>query len=100
MIKEDEAPPPSRVAWSAVWSAAYPVVRPVESMGGVLGGIVQSAPAAVPKVATPKRVQVSSGVVSGLLIRKVQPHVSAAGQAGPHLWFGHSPGRDRQGWFD
>lgn len=43
------------------------------SVGGVLGAIVSAAPTAVPKAATPKRITVSQGVTTGLLIRKVQP---------------------------
>jgi protein TonB len=43
------------------------------SVGGVLGSIVSAAPTAVPKAATPKRITVSQGVTTGLLIRKVQP---------------------------
>ena len=42
-------------------------------MGGVIGGIISATPVAVPKVATPQRVRVSSGVSSGLLIRRVNP---------------------------
>jgi protein TonB len=43
-------------------------------MGGVLGSIVSAGSnVAMPKVATPQRVRVSSGVQSGLLVRKVQP---------------------------
>ncbi len=69
MVKEEEAPPPSSggVVGGVLGGQAGGVV------GGVLGSIVQSAPVAVPKVATPKRIPVSSGVVSGLLIHKVQP---------------------------
>ena len=40
----------------------------------MIGGIISSTPVAVPKVATPQRVRVSSGVSTGLLIRKVQPN--------------------------
>jgi periplasmic protein TonB len=40
-------------------------------MGGVIGGIISSTPVAVPKVATPQRVRVSPGRLSGLLVRKV-----------------------------
>jgi protein TonB len=43
-------------------------------MGGVIGGIISSTPVAVPKVATPQRVRVSSGVSEGLLIHKVTPN--------------------------
>jgi len=46
---------------------------PGGQMGGVIGGIISSTPVAVPKVATPQRVRVSSGVSSGLLIRRVNP---------------------------
>jgi len=43
-------------------------------MGGVIGGIVNAASnLPVPKIATPQRIRVSSGVQSGLLIRKVNP---------------------------
>ena len=44
------------------------------SAGGVIGGIISSTPVAVPKVATPQRVRVSSGVSTGLLIKKVTPN--------------------------
>jgi protein TonB len=46
---------------------------PGGSMGGVIGGMINSTPVAVPKIATPQRVRVSSGVQSGLLVRKVNP---------------------------
>ncbi len=72
MIKEDEAPPPSGGVVGGV-PGGVPGGQMGGVVGGVLGSIVQSAPVAVPKVATPKRVPVSSGVVSGLLIHKVQP---------------------------
>ena len=42
-------------------------------MGGVIGSIVSATPMAMPKIATPHRVRVSSGVTSGLLVRKVTP---------------------------
>jgi protein TonB len=42
-------------------------------MGGVIGGIISSTPMSVPKVATPQRVRVSSGVTQGNLVNKVQP---------------------------
>jgi protein TonB len=42
-------------------------------MGGVIGGIISSTPVAVPKIATPTRIRVSSGVTQGLLVRKVEP---------------------------
>lgn len=70
MIKEEEAPP-DLGAGGVV--GGVPGGIPGGSAGGVIGGIISSTPVAVPKVATPQRVRVSSGVSSGLLIRKVQP---------------------------
>lgn len=72
MIKEDEAPPPMMATAGVV--GGVPGGVPGGQMGGVIGGIISSTPVAVPKVATPQRVRVSSGVVSGLLVRKVQPN--------------------------
>lgn len=46
---------------------------PGGQMGGVMGSIIGSASAPVPKVATPSRVRVSSGVTQGMVIRKVNP---------------------------
>jgi protein TonB len=73
MIKEDEAPPPSSGGVVGGVVGGMPGGQAGGVVGGVLGSIVQSAPVAVPKVATPKRIPVSSGVVSGLLVHKVQP---------------------------
>ncbi|HEY1679415.1 MAG TPA: energy transducer TonB [Candidatus Sulfotelmatobacter sp.] len=70
MIKEDEAPP---VMASTGVVGGVPGGVPGGSMGGVMGSILSSTPVAVPKIATPQRVRVSSGVQSGLLIRKVPP---------------------------
>jgi protein TonB len=71
MIKEDEAPPPVMASTGVV--GGVPGGVPGGSMGGVIGSVLSSTPVAVPKVATPQRVRVSSGVSSGLLIRKVSP---------------------------
>ena len=72
MIKEVEAPPPVMAATGVV--GGVPGGVPGGSMGGVLGSIASAgAVVAMPKIATPQRVRVSSGVQSGLLIRKVQP---------------------------
>ncbi|MGB8010239.1 MAG: TonB family protein [Terriglobales bacterium] len=71
MIKEDEAPPD--LGGGGV-PGGVPGGIPGGSAGGVIGGIISSTPVAVPKVATPQRVRVSSGVSTGLLIRKVQPN--------------------------
>ena len=68
IIKEDEAPPPM------MGSGMLGVPGGTgSSAGGVIGGIL-GATAAVPKVATPQRVRVSSGVSQGLLIKKVTPN--------------------------
>jgi protein TonB len=71
MIKEDEAPPPVNVSTGVV--GGVPGGVPGGSMGGVIGSVLSSTPVAVPKIATPQRVRVSSGVVSGLKIRDVKP---------------------------
>jgi len=72
MIKEDEAPPPVMASTGVV--GGVPGGVPGGSMGGVMGSILSSTPVAVPKIATPTRIRVSSGVQSGLLVRKVQPN--------------------------
>src|ERR1700721_2696923 len=70
MIKEEEAPPDL----GAGVPGGVPGGIPGGSAGGGMGGILSSANVAVPKIATPQRVRVSSGVSTGLLIRKVQPN--------------------------
>jgi protein TonB len=70
MIKEDEAPP--AMASSGV-VGGVPGGIPGGQMGGVIGSVLGSISAPVPKVATPQRVRVSSGVSTGLLVRKVTP---------------------------
>jgi periplasmic protein TonB len=70
MIKEDEAPPP---AVSSGVLGGVPGGVPGGSMGGVIGSVLSSTPTVAPKIATPQRVRVSSGVQSGLLVRKVNP---------------------------
>ncbi|MGA9473128.1 MAG: energy transducer TonB [Terriglobales bacterium] len=71
MIKEEEAPPDLGGAGVV---GGVPGGVPGGSSGGVIGGILSSQPVAVPKVATPQRVRVSSGVSTGLLIKKVTPN--------------------------
>ncbi len=71
MIKEEDTPPPSASMGGVV--GGVPGGVPGGQMGGVIGGIISSTPVAVPKVATPQRVRVSSGVTAGNLINKVQP---------------------------
>jgi protein TonB len=72
MIHEDEAPPP--LTGGGVIGGVVGGV-PGGQMGGVIGGIIASANTNVPKVqvAPPQRIRVSSGVVAGLIIRKVEP---------------------------
>jgi len=72
MIKEDEAPPPVMASTGVV--GGVPGGVPGGTMGGVIGSVLSSTPVAVPKIATPTRIRVSSGVQSGLLVRKVQPN--------------------------
>ena len=68
MVKEDEAPPPMQGVMGGVAGGI-----PGGQAGGVIGGIVNSTPVAVPHVAAPQRVRVSSGVSRGNLIHQVQP---------------------------
>ncbi len=69
-LKEDEAPPQMAAAGVV---GGVPGGVPGGSMNGVIGGIISSTPVAVPKIATPQRVRVSSGVSQGLLVRRVNP---------------------------
>lgn len=71
MIKEDEAPPPAMASAGVV--GGVPGGVPGGSMGGVMGSILSAQPTVAPKVATPQRVRVSSGVSTGMLVRKVPP---------------------------
>ncbi len=66
-IKEEEAPAPSTGVVGGVVGGV-----PGGSAGGVIGGIIGSA-APPPKVATPQKLRVSSGVADGLKIHDVQP---------------------------
>ncbi len=70
MIKEEEAPPP--MASTGV-VGGVPGGVPGGSMGGVIGSVLSSTPTVAPKIATPQRVRVSSGVVQGLIVRRVNP---------------------------
>src|SRR5271167_537885 len=71
MIKEEEAPPD--LGGGGV-PGGVPGGIPGGSTGGVIGGIIGSTHVDVPKVATPQRVRVSTGVATGLLIKKVTPN--------------------------
>jgi protein TonB len=67
MIQEDEAPPPSTGVVGGVVGGV-----PGGSAGGVIGGIISSN-VPPPKVATPQKVRISSGVAEGNKIHDVQP---------------------------
>ena len=71
MVQEDAAPPPVTATGGVV--GGVPGGVPGGSLGGVIGGIIGSAPVAVPKMATPQRIRVSSGVAAGMLIQEVRP---------------------------
>ncbi len=71
MIKEDEAPPQTSTVAGVIGGVQGGV--PGGQMGGVIGGIISSTPVAVPKVATPTKIRVSSGVATGLLEHQVNP---------------------------
>ena len=66
MIKEEEAPANSGVTGGVVGGV------PGGSANGVIGGIIGSA-APPPKVATPQKLRVSSGVAEGLKVHDVTP---------------------------
>ncbi len=72
MIQEDEVPP--QMPSSGV-VGGVPGGVPGGSMNGVIGSVLSAtnSVAMVPKMAAPTRVRVSSGVSSGLLIRRVNP---------------------------
>jgi periplasmic protein TonB len=72
MIKEDEPPPQVASGVTGV-VGGVPGGVPGGQMGGVIGGIISSTPVAVPKVATPQKIRVSSGVATGLLDHEVRP---------------------------
>lgn len=69
MIREDEAPPDLGGVPGGV-----PGGIPGGQAGGVIGGIIAQTHIDVPKIAVPVRQRVSTGVMTGLLIRKIQPN--------------------------
>jgi len=75
MIREEEAPPQLNYGGGVVGGVEGGI--PGGQLGGVIGGIISSSSlSAVPKLAPsvmPKRVRVSSGVVAGMVINKVEP---------------------------
>src|ERR1700674_310428 len=75
MIREEEAPPPLPMGGVV---GGVPGGIPGGQLGGVIGGIANqtSSLAALPKLAVPapaKRIRVSQGVTTGLLIQKIEP---------------------------
>lgn len=74
VIKEDDAPPPAVLSGVV---GGVPGGIPGGQLGGVIGGIISSAStgAAAPNLtrATPQRVRVSQGVITGLLIYRIEP---------------------------
>ena len=74
MIKEEEAPPPMTGGGVI---GGVPGGIPGGQLGGVIGGIISASSTlnAVPKLAPvmPKRLRISQGVISGQLIRKLEP---------------------------
>jgi len=71
MIKEEDTPPPSSGGFGVVGGVAGGMSG--GQLGGVIGGIVAATPVAVPKMATPKSVRVSLGVMQGMLIHQPKP---------------------------
>ncbi len=67
MIKEEEAPPPSTGVVGGVVGGV-----PGGSAGGVLGGLISST-APPPKVATPQKIRISSGVAVGNKLSGADP---------------------------
>jgi len=70
IIKEEELPPDAGMQGIA---GGVPGGVAGGSMGGVIGSVLSSTPVAVPHIATPTRVRVSSGVSQGLLVHRVSP---------------------------
>ena len=73
---------------------------PGGSAGGVIGGIISSTAVAVPKIATPQRVRVSSGVSTGLLIKKVTPNYPQLAKQARIQGHGRAAGGNQQGRHD
>jgi len=66
-VVEDEAPQPAGVIGGVAGG------MPGGSTGGVLGGILAATNAPPPKVATPQKLRVSSGVIDGMALSKPTP---------------------------
>ncbi len=78
MIREEEAPPQSAGVIGGV-----PGGMPGGQLGGVIGGIISSNSniSIVPKLAAPRRIRISQGVTTGLLVHKVEPEYPAIAKA-------------------
>ena len=84
MIREEEAPP--QINGGGVIGGVEGGI-PGGQLGGVIGGIINSTSSlsAVPKLAAPampRRVRVSSGVVAGMVISKIEPTYPPIARAG------------------
>ena len=86
---KEEPPPPTETAGVLGGTGSG------GSLGGVLGGI-GNAPAPVVKAATPKKIAISSGVMTGLKIGRSEPDLSSDRACGPHLGYGGAAGDDFQ----
>jgi len=82
MIREEEAPP--QISGGVIGGVEGGI--PGGQMGGVIGGIISSTSAlsSIPKLVNPvmpKRVRISSGVVTGMLVTKIEPTYPAIARA-------------------
>ena len=68
----EDTPPPTMAA-SGV-QGGVPGGIPGGTPGGVIGSILSNVPTAVPQLAPPKIIRVSTGVSTGLLLRRIQPN--------------------------
>jgi protein TonB len=69
MIREEEAPPDLGGVPGGV-----PGGIPGGTSGGVIGSVLSATHMATPTIAVPVRQRVSTGVMQGLLIRRIQPN--------------------------
>jgi periplasmic protein TonB len=68
----EDAPPPSMATGGV--QGGVPGGVPGGTPNGVIGSILSAIPTAAPTLAPPKVVRVSTGVSTGLLVRRVQPN--------------------------
>ena len=69
------------------------------AIGGILGGM-GSAPAPVVKAATPKKIAISSGVMTGLKTGGINPTYPPIATRGAYLWYRSAPGDHLQDGYD